>query len=814
MTMTSSPTTSMTSRGFSLLEVLIAVVILSFGLLALASMQLSLVRASADSKTQTIAAALAKDKIESLRAFHSLDTAGDVTRYRLIDSEGAVTLADSGGDQGGVDFTRSTTVTRYVFDRTVGAFATSTSSPAITNLLTDAQIIALNSGSHTFVPGKDFKRVRVNVGWTDASGTAQTIGMEDVIDSLAPEDSAKVAKNSSGSSPRKIQVIIVNPGSVGGVIPIAIGNGNSTAASNPTPEVKGNSNTVSETRFDVFTYAGLTQTTALAQSRVETTVFHCTCSTANGPGGTTARGYRPTFWNGYRYVPPALTTYVPPAGWTSVSTESDRCTDCCRDHNDPSGVSGAKFDPWRSGAHSHFRLSGSTLVAAPTGAYDEACRMIRTDGIFRVAADLRDDYFALLETNNSGSISDTDQNARPYAPTTGSGGATANYQDFVLDYLDDRVSANTNSTTFNTPLAVASYETAHNLNNPSLVYIRSDASRANGTSKWLHARGLYVDWLEPAAITAITTAKTNCADTSTQALRNACVLPYVPFTSINVTELANWKIGTAAVSDTTMIQVANAGFYDPTNSNVPTRGEVTHGSSATVGDTPAAYSHMSESNAGVALFDPIDDEESLAFTQTSPSKGHDRQPFLVANNAPPPPGTISFSVTISGEAAGSVYPQIGASAGSYTCGIQFPNAATDPGIYSCAMAPDGAGNMLMKVAGYTKATTLLVPNGCRSSGSTPMPINIDYDVATASPNGSVGTVTGNGTITDTTQVTFNPVTAGSTLSIRFTGPVRYCPTNYAVQANNNSSGLSCAGNGSNAAPTWPTTYQICPSGTP
>ena len=107
-------------RGFSLLEVLVAVVILSVGLLALASLQLSMIRASADSKAQTVAAGLAKARIESLRSYRSLDA------YRtLVASTGeaaVTTLADSGGDLGGVTFTRTTTVNRFVYEKVTGAF--------------------------------------------------------------------------------------------------------------------------------------------------------------------------------------------------------------------------------------------------------------------------------------------------------------------------------------------------------------------------------------------------------------------------------------------------------------------------------------------------------------------------------------------------------------------------------------------------------------------------------------------------------------------------------------------------------------------
>lgn len=801
---------SLRSRGFSLLEVLIAVVILSVGLLALASLQVSVIRSSGEAKSITIATNLAKDKIEALRNFTIVDPG-----YRNIDSV-AYASAGASANTGGVSFQRQVTVTRFVYNKFATAF-----DATVGNTLTNAQITALNDGTHDYLTGKDFKRVKVDVKWTDAEAVDRTVSMEDLIDSLEPSESAKVVNIASGGAPRPVKIIIVNPDSIGGVIPIAIGNGSSTAASNPTPEVKGNSNTVSETRFDVFTYAALNSTTALAQSRVETTVIHCTCSTANGPGGTTARGYRPTYWNGLRYAPPSLSSYVPPAGWTSVSTESDRCSDCCRDHNDPAGVAGPKFDPWRTAGHHHYRrVNSTTLTLADTGTYDEACRLIRVDGIFRVAADLKDDYFALLETNNSGSLTDTNQDARPYSPTSS---ATANYQSFVLDYLDDRVSNNTVSTTFNTasavsyPLDSGSYETTYSLNNPtSAISIKPTAVAASTDSKWLHARGLYIDYLEPDAITKITTAQSTCPDKSTQALRDACMLPYVPFTSINLTELSDWQVGTANPQVITQIQVANNAFYDPTNSNVPTRSNVSKGTAPTVNSTPSAYANLSESNSGIALFKyTIDNDEEANYVSSSPSKGHDSQPFVISNNSGSG-GTVTFNVNISGQAATTPYPQIG-STGAYTC-----NASGTPSPYICGMDPDGLGNMVLKVTGYSKGSTLSVPNGCRSTGSTNMPIINDYNLATAinsttSASPTITVASNNGTTSDQTLVTFNPVANNDVLTFTFTGPTRYCPFNYNKEANTSGTPvatLNCSGNGANAAPTWSTTYVQCPGGTP
>src|SRR5438128_1829489 len=104
----SNPNSRRRSQGFSLLEVLVAVVILSFGLLALATLQASLLRSSADTKARTVALALAKDTLEQQRHFNNL--AG----YQL--------LTDGTGSQltvGGTTFTPAWTVERFIFNQDV-----------------------------------------------------------------------------------------------------------------------------------------------------------------------------------------------------------------------------------------------------------------------------------------------------------------------------------------------------------------------------------------------------------------------------------------------------------------------------------------------------------------------------------------------------------------------------------------------------------------------------------------------------------------------------------------------------------------------
>lgn len=535
-------------HGFSLIEVLVAAAVLAVGLLALISLQASLIRSSSSARAFTMATTLAKDQLETLRTFDNMKTGSS---YQAL-TDGS----DSPGAMGGVSFSRSWTVSRYVYNQ----------DPDGNPATADGQFVAYandsgdppsayNGNTATgYVDNTEFKRIAVHVTWTDLEGTSRSVTLEDAIAAVAPSDSALIARSGSAIIPRTTEVIINDPtltnGVANGVIPLALSSdpsvdGTSTAATNPQPKLMGADFRVAETRYDVLTYGAVNNGTAIAQSKIETAVVGCTCSYANA--NSSVVGFRPTYWNGYRYVPPEQATYKQPAGWTGADNESAKCTACCRDHHDQvGGVSvsgtGAKFDPRRS-SHLHFSHDtfGNLVNSNNTGTYEEACRMIRVDGAFRVAADAYTDQVNLLETKN-------DASSTPYVPTSQ---AAANYQRFALNFLDTRVVNNGTSSTFNNTLGsgtVAALEgpsssdsSSNSINVPATITIDSDQQ------KWLHARGLYVDYMEPEVVSAILSAKANCAmDNGTDgcalsaAKKEAAVLKLIPFTSINLTEIANW----------------------------------------------------------------------------------------------------------------------------------------------------------------------------------------------------------------------------------------------------------------------------------
>ena len=665
-----STTMNRKPRGFSMIEVLIAVVVLGFGLMALAALQTSIIRSSAETKAQTVALQLAKDKVEDLRAFQTLAGYQALTSGNDTATESAVTYA------------RTWTVTRFGYQPSVGAFS------AIATL-TGATPAADGAGV-AYTANNEYKRVAVRVTWTDANGATQSIGIEDAIGAVSPGDGAKVVLNNTASSePRYPRVLINDPSLTEGVIPIAVGNGTETAATNPKPEIAGNNNNqhVVETRFDVLTYAGLNDNTAQVQSRVETVVVGCTCNAGNAVN--TDASYRPTYWNGFRYAVPSVAAYAPKAGAATIPNnappQSQYCNTCCRDHHDPSGVSGPKFDPRRS-THTHYKIVNGALVAAGANDdYVEACRLIRVDGIFRVAADMNNDYFNLLRARNDGT-------AAAYAPTAA---ATTNYQNIVLDYLGARIVNQGSTAAYNTLLtasAVQALEATRSINDPESISIQ----RSNDF-KWLHSRGLFIDYLEPEAIDKITNAKSAC-NTSVTTLQS-CVLKYVPFTSINLSELTNWT-----PTSGTQLVVTNADFADSVSQTDPVRGKVVPGSNPTNNSNQTAYSSIFSSNSGVALLSYAIDADETTLT--------DSQVFAIGGGSPPVTGG-TYQVNVNNYTFGSsasTYPSFSA-VPSVVC-----NYSTGGNPYNCTTGT--LGDTALTIKSYNYLSYVSFANTSNSSGIT------------------------------------------------------------------------------------------------
>lgn len=142
--------------GFSLVEALVAFIVVGFGMLALAGMQLSLSRSADNAKQRTEAMRLAQDKMEALRSFTSLTT-GTVNWNGL-----------AGGNDSISSYTIGSTV--------VGSNTSYTRTWTIGGASTDVQ-----------------RSINVSVSWSDRAGSSQSLSLSSVIARVDPQDAGFLA---------------------------------------------------------------------------------------------------------------------------------------------------------------------------------------------------------------------------------------------------------------------------------------------------------------------------------------------------------------------------------------------------------------------------------------------------------------------------------------------------------------------------------------------------------------------------------------------------------------------------------------------
>lgn len=132
-------------RGISLLEALVALVVMSFGMLALGALQLNLSRSADVAKQRSEALRIAEERVELARSFTSMTTSGGVDWANLQSDVASPT-------------TVATNAT-YTVTVTVGGAVSDSSRP-----------------------------INVQVAWTDRAGEAQMVSLSSVISRTDPRD--------------------------------------------------------------------------------------------------------------------------------------------------------------------------------------------------------------------------------------------------------------------------------------------------------------------------------------------------------------------------------------------------------------------------------------------------------------------------------------------------------------------------------------------------------------------------------------------------------------------------------------------------
>ncbi|HET8815950.1 MAG TPA: prepilin-type N-terminal cleavage/methylation domain-containing protein [Pseudidiomarina sp.] len=348
----------MHGRGFTFVELLVALVIIAVGVAGLVSLQRTYLQSSVRAAERTEALEIAQERLELLRFTEFEDIA-------------------SGTD----------TVTRG--DKTYAV--TWTAAPQYFNgvWLTTGDV-----GLPSPLPAQpDAKSVAIDISWTTRGGGAETVAIEAWLGSITGRDGGLVITEPAARSEPQVTY---NPGAAPEVIAVRLTDDDNAnlfqvkETTRPTPQVERSGDKLS-VRFDTVTYDEATQT-----QRVEDFVtVNCSCTMRGfGEGATPSRliledGRLTLDPNGNQQV---TKIYGEPLN----VDQSELCTQCCRDHHDNSDMANAgvvyKQDDNRtpSGNHRHYtpeNIFGFSTRATVGQNYEESCRMRRIDGYYAMYPD-------------------------------------------------------------------------------------------------------------------------------------------------------------------------------------------------------------------------------------------------------------------------------------------------------------------------------------------------------------------------------------------------------------------------------------------
>lgn len=637
--------------GFSLIEVLIGAVILATGLLALSALQGSLARNAADSRMRSQIAAALERAAETDRASGNFRA--------IVDSTSAVTVPG------------------------LGVVAITGSCGPYTNFTDPDDSDPDCAGKGGTSSQSQYKQIVYSASWLDATGGTRTMSLTSIVSPRTITAPSRLPFDTPTQGVSSIAPIVrsANP-EVAGMIPIAIGDGSDTAATNPKPNIV--SGNVIRTSYEVLTYKDEGSNIVKQQRRVETAVVGCSCRNNAAPSGAQfERAQWPAYWDGTRYgvyVPSPSTTAAPGTaagtGPATGVTQDLLCTECCRDHHDNSGdTTNVLFDPYRSGNHSHYKLVAGVLTAAGSGDnYLEVCRMIRVDGFWRTAQDLSAKHFGLLATDANAGAAISSATATYPVPITA---AKSAYETFVINYIYANYYPGQLTATADSLYATAG------LNGPTSININKPTVASPVDKRYLHARGLYVDKLEPALSAKVVSTANAC----TRANPVECILPLLAFTSINVTEPAFWSPAAADAADLA-VDTDGVILFNP---DTPNRGTVTALTTAAAGAADI-NTRMLKSNSGLAVrVAGIDPDDDVANTDT--------QAFSVQTTSSVSGRT--FTVNVAGWSGSSSRP-----VPSVVYGTTTNSCAGSNGSYTCTVpSPYDVGAISVAVGGYNYAVT-------------------------------------------------------------------------------------------------------------
>jgi hypothetical protein len=532
-----------------------------------------------------------------------------------------------------------------------------------------------------------------------------SIQLSEVISSIPTGAAGKVALSSDGNG-SYAPPVNYNPGANPDIISIQLGANKFKESTTPLPDVI-RSDQLVETRFDVVTYSQ-DNAGATFLRREEFRAVSCEC-TLRIPDTADEGGYRPTIWDGSEYTEPEFVSR--PYGEGANNQQSGFCDICCRDHHD--GGTGEeddandtgqyKYNAFRSsndyhtegslaGDHKHYNRDnqGQLVLADSDGdLYLEACRMVRKNGFFRIAQDLRQEGLNSFPGD--------------YLDEEGEVGEYSNYVTQAVSAYEASIGNNyeLSPPTMTAPqsMEAAVVFPASTTENPSeMMY-------GGTTEQQMRSRGIYIDYMSDKLRWRINCLDMGMPGETCEVPDVASALEIIPFYDVQLTWLSRWT--ETPTGDP--IEVTNEAVQ---NNNSHSRGIATLETTNTGPVTVNAAVH--KGNLGLTGTDPID-----------PWYGYDEEDYdlhafagLLDPDSPPPEDVgwiVSGSITSA--VAGVKASDVELFASDANCDRTNTGFKCVVGFY--------ANNPRMTVSNYFKRTKVLVAcnadmlvNGTEHSGDT------------------------------------------------------------------------------------------------
>jgi hypothetical protein len=599
-------------QGVTLLEVILAIAIFAFGMLALVQLQGNLTKASADANQRTVATNIAEEVIENTRSYEDVEL-----EYVTL----AGTVLNDTVPRGGLEYQVSAEITDFWWDPSIEDFVSTVAQnppapPAgLSQAYADHKLLAItvawNSSQEFYVDDEN----------TEVLGDGR-VTLYEIIPSSPPILGAKIAAdiNAADGGPS----VDYTPGLVPDIVRLALPDERFKESSTPEPDVIRTDESV-ETWFDVVTYNTINNATFLR--REEFLVVTCECELVAGNFSNDER-LGPTTWNGYDYSE-GRTDLVKDYGVETVNaSQSTYCGLCCRDHHDPDNArSDDLYRPYSGRKHEHygFDKKSEMYLAGPGDTYVEACRMIRDDGFMRVTHDLEQAGFYTF----------------PEGYLESSAGSQA-YGGFVVTeavaYYNSVVKNGSVPAFPTSPPAIpaSSSDTA-----TTLPTTPSETKPLSTDWQQLRSRGVYLDYLTIEAVENIGSCfdgldGTGCINPAVDTSNSETVAMMYPFFDVQLTWLSRWNPADAYLGGPVMVTNEPLATNNTHDRGIAYLG----GEQALPSSQIVATSHPGNLGvSGTGAIDPLYDEDTVEMTVH----------FAVSDAIPDPVSGTVFTGSLSTE---------------------------------------------------------------------------------------------------------------------------------------------------------------------